>query len=139
MSDPLTHILVVDDEPPIARVLSSSLKTAGYRVTSARNGADALSGAHQGVIAYCCACQGEAFAQSEEMRLRESVDLEACCFSDGAHEGDGRALTVASCDVDEGRKLRVRIAKPGKRGAQRREIERLAVTELRAEQALEDL
>jgi two-component system KDP operon response regulator KdpE len=43
VSDPLTHILVVDDEPPIARVLSSSLKTAGYRVTSARNGADALS------------------------------------------------------------------------------------------------
>jgi two-component system KDP operon response regulator KdpE len=41
------HVLIVDDEAPIVRVLSSSLRTAGYRVSAARNGAEALSAVAQ--------------------------------------------------------------------------------------------
>jgi two-component system, OmpR family, KDP operon response regulator KdpE len=39
------RVLVVDDEPQIVRGLSASLRAAGYEVTSAGNGADALQAA----------------------------------------------------------------------------------------------
>ncbi len=43
MSAEPPHVLVIDDEPPILRVLKPSLAAAGYNVSSAATGADALS------------------------------------------------------------------------------------------------
>ena len=42
MSD-VKHILVVDDEPRIAEIARDYLERAGFRVTTAANGADALA------------------------------------------------------------------------------------------------
>ncbi len=39
----MKHILVVDDEPQIAEIVRDYLQRAGYRVTLAHNGADALA------------------------------------------------------------------------------------------------
>jgi DNA-binding response OmpR family regulator len=36
------HVLVVDDEPSVLDVVGTRLKTAGYRVTTARTGNEAL-------------------------------------------------------------------------------------------------
>lgn len=47
MSDLAPQILLVDDEPPIARVLRSALKAAGYRIAVAETGAEALSAVAQ--------------------------------------------------------------------------------------------
>ncbi len=38
----MKHILVVDDEPTVIRVLRLALEKAGYRVTKANNGEEAL-------------------------------------------------------------------------------------------------
>lgn len=46
MSD-APQILLVDDEPPIARVLRSALRAAGYRIAVAETGAEALSAVGQ--------------------------------------------------------------------------------------------
>ena len=42
MADSAPHILVVDDEPPVLHVVATKLRAAGYRVSIARDGADAL-------------------------------------------------------------------------------------------------
>lgn len=42
---PLAHILVVDDEPSITDLLGTALRYMGYRVTTARNGFEALEAA----------------------------------------------------------------------------------------------
>lgn len=44
MTEPGPHILLIDDEAPIVRVLTSSLVAAGYRVSTASTGQDALLG-----------------------------------------------------------------------------------------------
>lgn len=43
MSEAPPHVLLIDDEAPIVRVLTSSLAAAGYRVSSAGAGAAALA------------------------------------------------------------------------------------------------
>ena len=43
------HLLVVDDEPNIVELLSASLRFAGYEVTTATNGAEALRKAREAV------------------------------------------------------------------------------------------
>ena len=43
MSDAQPHVLLIDDEAPIVRVLTSSLTAVGYRVSSAAAGAEALA------------------------------------------------------------------------------------------------
>lgn len=43
MSEAPPHVLLIDDEAPIVRVLTSSLTAAGYRVSSAGAGAAALA------------------------------------------------------------------------------------------------
>ncbi len=47
MSEVAPRILLVDDEPPIARVLRSALMAAGYRISLAETGAEALSSVAQ--------------------------------------------------------------------------------------------
>jgi two-component system alkaline phosphatase synthesis response regulator PhoP len=42
-TDKVKHILVVDDEPRIAEIVGDYLERAGYRVTTAGNGTDALA------------------------------------------------------------------------------------------------
>lgn len=43
MNEPAPHILLIDDEAPIVRVLTSSLAASGYHISSAGSGATALS------------------------------------------------------------------------------------------------
>jgi two-component system KDP operon response regulator KdpE len=43
MSETAPHVLLIDDEAPIVRVLTSSLVASGYHVSSAGSGAKALS------------------------------------------------------------------------------------------------
>jgi len=47
VSDGAPRILLVDDEPPIARVLRSALMAAGYQISLAETGAEALSSVAQ--------------------------------------------------------------------------------------------
>lgn len=49
MSDPAPQILVVDDEPPITRVLSKALAASGYHIEIAETGAAAVSAVAQRV------------------------------------------------------------------------------------------
>ena len=42
------RVLVVDDEPRITRLVRDYLESAGFAVTSAVDGPEALSGAHKG-------------------------------------------------------------------------------------------
>ena len=39
----MTHVLLVDDEPAICRALSTAIARAGYRVTTATSGQDAIA------------------------------------------------------------------------------------------------
>lgn len=43
MTEPLAHLLVVDDEPQLLRALTPALNAAGYAVATAANGASALA------------------------------------------------------------------------------------------------
>jgi CheY-like chemotaxis protein len=45
----MKHILVVDDEPTVVRVLRLALEKAGYEVTKANNGEEALEHIHERV------------------------------------------------------------------------------------------
>jgi len=47
MNDAAPQVLLVDDEPPIARVLRKALTAAGYRIAVAETGAEALSAVAQ--------------------------------------------------------------------------------------------
>lgn len=43
----MAHILVVDDEPDIVRIVSRTFEARGHRVTSARDGVEALTVLHR--------------------------------------------------------------------------------------------
>ena len=43
----MSHILVVDDEPDIIRIVARTLEARGHRVTSARDGIEALGVLHR--------------------------------------------------------------------------------------------
>lgn len=45
-----THILVVDDDPAILRLLSTNLKARGYHITTATNGEESLEAVQKNII-----------------------------------------------------------------------------------------
>ncbi len=47
MSDTAVHILVVDDEPDIVKLVAKIMESRGYRVSIARDGEEALAAVHR--------------------------------------------------------------------------------------------